>query len=174
LSITSSEVPESLLPLPPKAIDALSGASTLVARFANTLLRQRRLVVVGNAGWLLIAGVSRCDCLACYDQGFVLARRRHSQRRSPVFVNRWRDARPREFTRCRQPASPDEVGATAARMQREVSQQRRLQRRTDPASARSTTPPSGSSRRSANRLERRPAKVVAKGPSALLPEGDCF
>lgn len=58
MSITSSEVPESLLPLPSKVIDALSGA-TLVARFANTPLWQRLMVVVGNAGWLLATG-----CLA--------------------------------------------------------------------------------------------------------------
>jgi hypothetical protein len=59
LSITSSEVPESLLPLPSKVIDALSGA-TLVARFANTPLWQRLMVVVGNAGCLLDHKVPSC------------------------------------------------------------------------------------------------------------------
>jgi hypothetical protein len=59
LSITSSEVPESLLPLPSKVIDALSGA-TLVARFANTPLWQRLMVVVGNAGWLFDHKVPSC------------------------------------------------------------------------------------------------------------------
>jgi hypothetical protein len=55
LSITSSEVPESLLPLPSKVITALSGA-TLVARTATTALWQRLTVVMGNAGWLLLPG----------------------------------------------------------------------------------------------------------------------
>jgi hypothetical protein len=59
LSIASSEVPESLLPLPSKVIDALSGA-TLVARFANTPLWQRLMVVVGNAGWLFDHKVPSC------------------------------------------------------------------------------------------------------------------
>jgi hypothetical protein len=59
LSIASSEVPESLLPLPSKVIDALSGA-TLVARFANTPLWQRLMVVVDNAGWLFDHKVLSC------------------------------------------------------------------------------------------------------------------
>ena len=55
MSITSSEVPENLLPLPSKVIDALSGA-TLVARSATTALWRRLTVVMGNAGWLLLRG----------------------------------------------------------------------------------------------------------------------
>ena len=53
MSITSSGVPESLLPMPSKVLDARSGA-TLVARFANAPLWQRLMGVVGNAGWLFV------------------------------------------------------------------------------------------------------------------------